>query len=131
MINKVLKYRLVISQILFLALKYKLLFLLLSEKKFASITISSTQNPINTRYIKNKWKQPKQKLISLSNKILKTIFPKTNCLIKSLVTKEFLQIYGFNICLNFGINKTGSQLKAHAWTGIGLNQKYIKIYQTI
>ena len=98
-------------------LKYRLLILVLSDRALISylmkrfdalksrkpVRISKLSAPILTRKV---------------NAILNRLYPRSNCLVRSVILNETLMLHGHtNQKIRFGIKYEEDKLLAHAWIG--------------
>ncbi|NMC64078.1 MAG: lasso peptide biosynthesis B2 protein [SAR324 cluster bacterium] len=58
-------------------------------------------------------------IIQIINRTLKLIPWCNNCLVRSLVMKRVLRIYGIESTLRLGCNSSIESFKAHAWISVG------------
>ena len=111
MLKKYLEYLVLISLVIVFQVKYAIMHYTLNNKQYlGNILKTFNRNHIN---IPNNY--TKQQLVRKLNFIIKKLLPNAQCLIRSLIIKSILKIFGFNEPIYLGLNLKGQQLKAHAW----------------
>ncbi len=109
----------------FLVLKYRLLIWLLSDKalisylgkRFDALRKGSPVRPVDF---------PAHIVTRRVNTVLCRLYPRTRCLVRSVVLNETLMLHGHTgQKIKFGIKYEDNQLLAHAWIGPGSEFKTI------
>lgn len=114
MIKKIIRYRLLIFQTIYLLCKHILMRVILPNKILLDFVFRQHKSKIPLDIPQSETLHYSL-LLRTTNKILKLVYPNGNCLVKSLVKRGILQKYGYSEHIILGVKYTEQELKAHAW----------------
>lgn len=127
MIQKFLKYYRFTVLVSILVVKYRLLIWVLSdraliktlEKRFAAL---KNRKPMRSAVL------PAPLITRRVNTVLRRLFPRAKCLLRSVVLNETLMLNGYtDQKIKFGVKYDEDKLLAHAW--IGSDGGFNKVYE--
>jgi len=114
MLRKIPKYRKIICLVLWNYVKHSVIRLVLGKNSkllFEYYYNKRTRNKISTITSM----QPMQRILGQIDKILQIVEPEINCLTESMIKKEVLANYGYEVKVKLSMYRSRSSYKAHAW----------------
>ena len=126
LIQKFLKYYRFVVLVSFLVAKYRLLIWVLSDRALIR-TLEKRFNDLKSRKSSGGAALPSQLINRRVNTVLRRLYPRAKCLVRSVVLNETLMLYGYtDQKIKFGVKYAEDKLLAHAWivSGSGFNKVY-------
>ncbi|MDT8432934.1 MAG: lasso peptide biosynthesis B2 protein [Bacteroidales bacterium] len=119
MIQKFLKYYRFVVLVSFLVVKYRVLIWVLSDRALIR-TLEKRFEVLKNRKSSGSAALPPQLITRRVNAVLRRLYPRTRCLLQSVVLNETLMLYGYtDQKVKFGVKYEDDKLLAHAWIGSG------------
>lgn len=110
-----------------LVLKYRVLIWYLSDKALIR-TLEKRFDTLKSRKPLRSAAIPAQLITRRVNAVLRRIYPRSRCLVRSVVLNELLMYFGHtDQMISFGVKLEEDRLLAHAW--IGSASSYEKLYE--
>jgi hypothetical protein len=125
LIQKIGKYYRFVLLVSFLVMKYRVMLFVLSDKALIRylgkrFDTLKREEPIFTKPL------PVVIITRRVNAVLGRLYPRTRCLVRSVVLNETLMLHGYtDQKIKFGIKYEEDKLLAHAWIGPGSDFKTI------
>jgi hypothetical protein len=127
LIQKLLKYYRFVVLVSFLVLKYQVLIWVLSDRALIR-NLEKRFDVLKNRESSGSATLPPQLITRRVNVVLRRMYPRTRCLVRSIVLNETLMLYGYtDQKIKFGVKYENERLLAHAWIGAGCSFK--KVYE--
>lgn len=127
LILKLLKYYRFVVLVSFLVVKYRVLIWVLSDRALIRI-LEKRFIALKNRESSGSAAFPPQLITRRVNTVLRRMYPRTRCLVRSVVLNETLMLCGYtDQKIKFGVKYETEKLLAHAWIGSGGDFK--KVYE--
>lgn len=102
-----------------LVAKYRVLIWVLSDRALIR-NLEKRFDVLKNRESSGSASLPPQLITRRVNVVLRRMYPRTRCLLRSVVLNEALMLYGYtNQKIKFGVKYEEDKLLAHAWIGSG------------
>lgn len=126
LIQKFLKYYWFILLVSILVVKYRFLIWVLSDRALIE-TLEKRFDALKRRKLRFSAAHTAQIIIQRVNAVLRRLYPRTRCLVRSVVLNETLMLSGHtDQKIKFGVKFDDDRLLAHAW--IDRDEGYEKLY---
>lgn len=127
MVSKFLKYYRFVILASLLVLKYRLLLWVLSDKALIGY-LGKRFDTLKRRMPEQSAELPARIVTRRVNTVLARLYPRSRCLVRSVVLNETLMLHGHtDQKIKFGIKYEGDKLLAHAW--INASSDFKTIYE--
>lgn len=103
----------------FLVLKYRVLIWVLSDRALIQ-NLEKRFKVLKNRESSGSAALPPQHITRRVNTVLRRLYPRSRCLVRSVVLNETLMLQGYtDQKIKFGVKYENDRLLAHAWIGSG------------